>query len=630
MKKSISVLLAFIILLTLLCGCINTGSDKKTLFIYMCGSNLESKQGLAGKNIDEILSAEITDNINIVIETGGTVQWRSHDIDSDSLSRYEIKNGTLKLIETLEASSMGEAQTLTDFLDWGQKKYPSKHSSLILWDHGAGASQGICFDEKYGFDPLTIAELKSALENTELKNKLEFIGFDACLMASMETAYYVKDFANYMLASEEIEPSGGWDYKALCEAMSDKSDYIEIGREICDSFVQKCKEKEKMYATLSLFDLSQTDNLINQFSETVEFFDNYVENADYSFAVMDAINTCEKFGGDNSYQGSSNMLDLVDFVTKAGADDYKDKLNTDAFVLYTTNSGQRNIGGVSFYYPYVYNEQEIKKYIDLGVSDYYSKFLSDYYLNVPKKTIEYKDKGSVTDDGAFTVTLTPDSFNYLSHIDFILMNTDSEGIQHVLCTYNDIRKDWDNLKFDSNFRGVSLALDGHRLFCSAVSSNSDYITFIAPIMLNGERTNLRFVFVWDRTMFNNGYFMPVGTWNAFDENGLPDNDIIPLKEGDRVQVITDTVLTGKETVENFSEEFVIGSNGGEITEKPLDGKEYQYIFVATDIFGNTFTSDMATLEMIYSYSELLEHPLPDETFAAKVTKIEPYNTETSK
>jgi hypothetical protein len=149
-------------------------------------------------------------------------------------------------------------------------------------------------------------------------------------------------------------------------------------------------------------------------------------------------------------------------------------------------------------------------------------------------------------------------------------------------------------------------------------------------MLNGERTNLRFVFVWDKTMFNNGYFMPVGTWNAFDENGLPDNDIIPLKEGDRVQVITDTVLTGKETVENFSEEFVIGSNGGEITEKPLDGKEYQYIFVATDIFGNTFTSDMATLEMIYSYSELLEHPLPDETFAAKVTKIEPYNTEASK
>jgi hypothetical protein len=39
---------------------------------------------------------------------------------------------------------------------------------------------------------------------------------------------------------------------------------------------------------------------------------------------------------------------------------------------------------------------------------------------------------------------------------------------------------------------------------------------------------------------------------------------------------------------------------------------------------------MATLEMIYSYSELLEHPLPDETFAAKVTKIEPYKTEASK
>ena len=143
--------------------------------------------------------------------------------------------------------------------------------------------------------------------------------------------------------------------------------------------------------------------------------------------------------------------------------------------------------------------------------------------------------------------------------------------------------------------------------------------------VNGERTNLRFVFVWDSTKFNGGYYKLVGTWIGYDENGLPDNDIVPLKKGDKVQVITDTVLENGGTVETFGEEFTIGENGGEISEIPLDGKEYQYVFVATDIFGNAFTSDMATFEMTVSYDELLKNPLPDETFAAKVTNIEPYS-----
>ena len=43
----------------------------KTLFIYMCGSDLESKQGAATKNIEEILSTQLDDNINVVIQTGG-------------------------------------------------------------------------------------------------------------------------------------------------------------------------------------------------------------------------------------------------------------------------------------------------------------------------------------------------------------------------------------------------------------------------------------------------------------------------------------------------------------------------------------------------------------------------------
>ena len=479
-------------------------------------------------------------------------------------------------------------------------------------------------DENYSFDSLTLKELKTALEDAKLKNRFDMIGFDACLMASIETAYYVYNYADYMLASEEIEPSGGWDYKALCEVFSKSKDYVEIGKTVCDAYIQKCKDRKKLYATLSLYDLSQTPQLMNQCSAAIEYIENYARKADYFSEVMEAMKTCEKFGGDNSFQGTANMLDFTDFVDKVTGEEYKELIDLSGFVLYSVNSGQRKNGGVSFYYPAIYNEQEVQDYIDLGVNENFNKFLMRHYSNVPENTIEYLDKGSITDDGAFTVTLTPESADYFSHIDFILMNTDENGKRHILCTYNDIRKDWENLNFASNFRGVSLALDGHRLFCSAVSSNSEYISFIAPVKVNGEKTNLRFVFIWDKTVFNNGYFQLAGTWNGYDENGLPDNDITPLKAGDRVQVITDTMLENGISKENYSKEFIIGDDGGTISEIPLDGREYQYAFVVTDIFGNTFTSDMATFEMTVSYDELLNNPLPDGTYAAKVTNIVPY------
>lgn len=38
----------------------------------------------------------------------------------------------------------------------------------------------------------------------------ELIGFDACLMSSIEIASRLQGVARYMVASEEIEPEWGW------------------------------------------------------------------------------------------------------------------------------------------------------------------------------------------------------------------------------------------------------------------------------------------------------------------------------------------------------------------------------------------------------------------------------------
>ena len=101
MKKLLLMLSALLLLPSVCGGCNKIGGSKKTIFLYMCGSNLETRQGLAGKNIDEILSATIQNNMKVVIETGGAATWRSHNIDPGAIQRYEVKGGKLKLLETL-------------------------------------------------------------------------------------------------------------------------------------------------------------------------------------------------------------------------------------------------------------------------------------------------------------------------------------------------------------------------------------------------------------------------------------------------------------------------------------------------------------------------------------------------
>ena len=86
-----------------------------------------------------------------------------------------------------------------------------------------------------------------------------------------------------------------------------------------------------------------------------------------------------------------------------------------------------------------------------------------------------------------------------------------------------------------------------------------------------------------------------------------------------------TIKDGR-TEEIFGEEFTLSEKFGEISELPLDGQTYQYVYVITDIFGSSFFSDMATFEMQYTYGELLENPLPDDSYAAMVTGIEPYDS----
>ena len=62
-------------------------------------------------------------------------------------------------------ANMGESETLADFLSFCEENYPAEHTAVIFWNHGGGSVQGVAFDENYGYDSLTLAELREAFDS---------------------------------------------------------------------------------------------------------------------------------------------------------------------------------------------------------------------------------------------------------------------------------------------------------------------------------------------------------------------------------------------------------------------------------------------------------------------------------
>lgn len=221
MKKKIgALLLAVLMLLTLCTGCMDMEDDTVwddgsswAVYWYLCGSDLESEGGFATGDLSELLEVELPENVTVVIQTGGAAQWQNDVVEADKLQRFVYNSEGLQLVDEQPSASMGDSETLADFLLFAKENYPADKTAVIFWNHGGGSVSGASFDELYGLDSLTLSEMYSAFvqvwepSNEPGQQPLELVGFDTCLMATVDTAYTFCDLAKYLVASEETEPA---------------------------------------------------------------------------------------------------------------------------------------------------------------------------------------------------------------------------------------------------------------------------------------------------------------------------------------------------------------------------------------------------------------------------------------
>ncbi|WP_026658602.1 clostripain-related cysteine peptidase [Butyrivibrio sp. AC2005] len=386
-----------------------------TIMIYMIGSNLESRLGNATKDLEEIEQSDYdNENVNVIVYTGGSRRWVGNVPSGYNCVIDMSKSEEDRIVAHTEGNAdMGAAETLSAFVNFCSSYYPAEHNALIFWDHGGGPLWGFGADELFNLDGLLLPEMQNAMRKTMYygDKKLDFVGFDACLMACIESMNVWKEFAQYYIASEELEPGDGWDYSFLGN-ISDAYSVKDVANLIIDYFAEYYKRAVSDFnnpdITLSCVDLSAIGKVyasLDKFSSKL-----WEENRDgkYSEILKSRAKIKELGLSDGLREGektsSYDLVDLSDMTDNLAWMDQKassDLLESIDRAVVKTYSNLDQISGISLYYPYANKSQYRQKGTDykrLSSSLNYNYFLSDLTNNWLSNKRDSWNLGDISED----------------------------------------------------------------------------------------------------------------------------------------------------------------------------------------------------------------------------------------
>ena len=352
-----------------------SGNDTVTIMVYMCGTDLESRSGMASSDLQEMAKATYGDNVRIIVYTGGCRAWKVSGISSRVNQIWRVQDGKLKsLVSDDGNASMTNPSTLKRFIRYCADNYPATRYELIMWDHGGGSVTGFGYDEKNtSSGSMSLAGLNSALKDAGVK--FDFVGFDACPMATVETALMTSRYADYMIASEESEPGIGWYYTNWLTKLGRNTsmDTASLGREIVDDFVNACaRQVPGQTTTLSVVDLAQVESQMPQaFSDFSKSISALIQQKEYQ-TVSNARNGSREFARSSKI----DQVDLADLALRMGTDEGEKLAGViQSCVKYNRVSGVSNAYGLSVYFPYkkISNvDKAVRTYQQIGLDDAYS------------------------------------------------------------------------------------------------------------------------------------------------------------------------------------------------------------------------------------------------------------------
>ncbi len=287
-----------------------------TIMVYIDADNNLDPAGL--DDISEMQMVGSSNDVNIVVLFD---RW-SEACGLNGTALLHIEKDTNTTIWGGWSSeyelNMGDPETLKWFINYTIQHYSAKKYALILWDHG-GNWEGVCWDWTDN-DYLTIEEVKRAISESAIEH-IDLLGFDACLMASIEVAYTMSltDKVDVMVASEEFIPWDGWPYDLILSGLTENPGWSaeEFSIHIVDNYIASYSHGTQgfaWYATLSAIDLTEVETIVSKMADlTGEILADFNK---YKRAVTGAKNLADRYWFGFWHQGP--YIDLYQFILMLG------------------------------------------------------------------------------------------------------------------------------------------------------------------------------------------------------------------------------------------------------------------------------------------------------------------------
>ncbi len=361
-----------------------SGSKNRTIMIYMVGSNLESDGSMGTYDLKDITSSDIDlEENNVILMAGGAKKWHNF-VSKDEIGIYSLKEDGFKKIKSFDLSNMGGASMLSSFLEYSYNEFPAEKYDLIFWNHGLGAA-GLQHDEIYD-KFISITDLNKAFKESPFnEEKLELVIFNDCLGGNIHFANIMKNYAEYMVASEEsMYVALAFDRLNFLEKIKEDDNGYDIGKHFIDQNDKsqariKSTYHQDLESTLSIIDLSRVSSLNEKLND---FFDSI--NLDiYYNQVSRARARVHTYGLDYLDYDTVDIYELVEALrpyssNQTLANDVKKELKK--VVKY--NSANNNYSnGLSIYFPYYGDEETVETHLYLFESlwsNEYTQFIGNF------------------------------------------------------------------------------------------------------------------------------------------------------------------------------------------------------------------------------------------------------------
>ena len=599
------------------------------VYWYLCGSDLETNYGCATTDLMEMMEIQLPENVNVVIQTGGADVWQNDLMDASKIQRWLYNSEGLQLLEEQETTNMGDAQTLYEFLYFANENFPADKVAVTFWNHGGGSVSGAAFDEIHSLDSLDLGEMYAAFDAVWPANAanpaLELVGFDTCLMATVDVAAVFQNFAKYLVGSEEVEPGNGWLYSGwLGElAANPAMEGDDLGIAICNTYYEGCEAVGTQdQTTLSVTDLTKLTPLLEAYeSFGEEAFVAASQDPGFFAELGRAAAQSENYGGNTREQGYTNMVDLGHLARQTAwmlpsAQDVSDAL-ADCVIYQVGGIYRAEATGLSCYYSYNGDINDFNGYIANGaglafkhlyaygltgeMAEGGDEYLASLDIQELPEIITLADMDwdgaplDVDDEGTSFLVLGPEAYDVLAGIGFSLYYVDEENDQMLLLgTDNDMTADWENGIFYDNFRGVWGAIDDCLVYMELSFEGEDYNLYSVPILLNGEQYNLQVAYD-----FTAEEWSILGASQGLDDTGMASKEMRLLEEGDVITTIWKMAsYSGDDDFEMYAAEELTVTADTAFGETALFDGSYSMVFEMWDAAGNYAYSDVVSFDVV--------------------------------